>query len=975
MAVNYDEKILSTFGKRPVKSASPEEPDTIEDGVFVVDPNKIVTEDDTIIPRYVKQEDLVMYANITARLNPDNAIIDDGGESTKTITIGSVGVNFLNPLAKAPKDNLGNIQFGDKKNKDYFTTEWSDYFTSNAEQGNFFDPETFGISNIDVTHNASLTPIIRVEFIDVQGRTLLERGDDPSNPYNIFYRFPYPLFTLTIKGYFGKAIEYPLSMTKTSTTFDATTGNYLIRAEFLSRTFSIYNNFSMVYAYAAPYMYERSDVPGSYLGKRLLTALYQKQNAAYMELYGADSNEYKKHEFTKYPSILDLTRAQSVLGYETLNIEGKLAEIATNKEKALNSYGRLDTAYNNGMAQVKSDQAWNGAILEKNNNDKYYLKNETIELLKSDTLTDLSMNSFPDPYGIFGEYAGVLSEMNEGDAGVSPELKTAIYNAVTNSAILPEGYRKIISKDDLNSYLREELILMYYTDSNDETELGKMYYTPIYYIELHRTISKVISEFYDREENSVIDNLGFSLKESLGYVPNMANVLRILMNNMQIFLTMLNLVALNASKQIADSSDRRDNQERFGEYEIDNGSPGDKRFFPFPNYFKKRFDTDAEDFVWEKTYPWTNKTVNWFEVQFIEEINNAIKKLVALDGKIDSQSETDIQFIVEQSKKIRTEVVSDKKIALLTTLLVVNNLEFYNDQQTPRETAFEFMEKVLLFSTLGYINTSGDSTKINDITKLFVDHEFDLVERRYGNKEPNDLHQFYNDLSVFVGWDVGIEGSDTPTNYDRVCSELVNGTAIDNATGDGFTVNTNNLAVVNNINNLLPELKSVIASNYTVDQLKDVYAKIDNVVNSATDINEFRKFYQYNPLRYKNRKNTTTSVVRSLFFDGLDAHDQYDGFSDTLNEYATKLQAYKKTSLVSANNGYLYPLNTENTDVLNFTVNGRIEANDTNSTPLTFALKTDDLLKESKLGVGFSGLILDSGKKITTGTKYSKVRI
>ncbi len=216
MAVNYDEKILSTFGKRTVKSASPEEPDTIEDGVFVVDPNKIVTQDDTIIPRYVKQEDLVMYANITARLNPDNAIIDDGGESTKTITIGSVGVNFLNPLAKAPKDNLGNVQFGSKKNKDYFTTEWADYFTSNADQGSFFDPETFGISNIDVTHNASLTPIIRVEFIDVQGRTLLERGDDPGNPYNIFYRFPYPLFTLTIKGYFGKAIEYPLSMTKTS---------------------------------------------------------------------------------------------------------------------------------------------------------------------------------------------------------------------------------------------------------------------------------------------------------------------------------------------------------------------------------------------------------------------------------------------------------------------------------------------------------------------------------------------------------------------------------------------------------------------------------------------------------------------------------------------------------------------------------------------------------------------------------------
>lgn len=970
MAVNYNEKILSTFGKRTVKSTVATEPDTIEDGVFVVDPNKIVTEDDTIIPRYVKQEDLVMYANITARLNPDNAIIDDGGDSTKVVTIGTVGVNFLNPLAKAPKDGLGNIQFGDKKNKDYFTTEWSDYFTSNAEQGSFFDPETFGISNIDVTHNASLTPIIRIEFIDVQGRTLLERGDDPSNPYNIFYRFPYPLFTLTIKGYFGKAIEYPLSMTKTSTTFDASTGNYVIRAEFLSRTFSVYNNFLMIYAYAAPYMYERSDVPGSYLGKRLLTALYQKQNAAYMEKYGADSVEYKKHEFIKYPTILDLTRAQTVLGYETLNVGDKLKEISANKEKALDSYGKLDTAYNNGLTKVKSD--WDGSILEKNNSDKYYLKNETIEFLKSDTLANLSTSSFPEVYDIFTDYATVLSGMNEGESAISSELKTAIYDAVISSTSLPEEYKKIINKDDLKSFIREELILIYYTDSNDDSELSKIYFTPIYFTELHKTISKVVSEFYDKEETTVIDNLGFQLKENLGYVPNMANVLRILMNNMQIFLTMLNLVALNASKQISDNLDRRDNQERFGEYEIDNGSPELKRFFPFPNYFQKKFDTNTEDFVWEKIYPWTTKTVNWFEVQFVEEIYKALKKINELGpGKIDSQSETDIQFQFEQAKKIKNAVVSDKKLALLTTLLVVNNLDFYNDQQTPRETAFELIEKIMLFSTLGFINTAGDPTKINEITKLFVDHEFELIERRYANKEPNDLHQFYNDLSVFIGWNVGIEGSDTPTNYDRISSELVNGTSATEA----FTVTTNNVAVVNNINNILPELRTLLTTNYTVNQLKDLYAKIDNVVNSATDINEFKKLYQYNPLNYKNRKNTTTSTVRSLFFNGLDAHDQYDGFSDHLNEYGAKLQSYKKTSLVSANNGYLYSLNTENTDVLNLTVNGRVEANDSNSTPLTFALKTDDLLKDGKLGVTLGGLNLDSSKKITTGTKYSKVRI
>ena len=971
MAVNYNEKILSTFGKRTVKSTTGE-PDTISNGVFVVDPNKIVTEDETIIPRYVKQEDLVMYANITARLNPDNSIIENGDQSS-VVTIGRVGVNFLNPFSTAPKDSSGAINFGDKKNKDYFTTEWSDYFTSNSEQGTFFDPETFGISNIDVTHNASLTPIIKIEFIDVQGRTLLERGDDPYNPYNIFYRFPYPLFTLTIKGYFGKAIEYPLSMTKTTTTFDSSTGNYVIRAEFLSRTFSVYNNFLMIYAYAAPYMYERSDVQGSYLGKRLVSALYQKQNDEYAKLYGKDTPEYLKHEFVKFPTILDLTRAQTVLGYETLSIEDKLKQINKDKEKALGFYGELDTAYESGLKSQLEN--WETNILIKNKRDgKYFLKQETIDLLKSDELPDLSMTNFPAPYEIFYGYNDVLTSMNDGDNGVSAELKTAIFNAVIADTSIPEGYKSGLDITNLNSLIKESLLLLFYTDSNDESKLNEIYYTEIYFKQLHKTISKVLSEYYDKEETTIVDNLGLQLKENLGYVPNMSNVLRILMNNMQVFLTMLNLVGLNASKQLMDDAGRRTNQEKFGEYDIPTNSPGDKRFYPFPNYFKKKFDTNTEDFIWEKVYPWTRKTVNWFEVQFVEEIYRALERLKKLpkDG-IDSQTEADILFQIEEAKKVKGNVISDKKIALLTTLLVVNNLDFYNDQQSPRETGLEFIEKIMLFSTLGYINTAGDVTKINDITKLFVDHEFDLIERRYANKDANDIHDFYSNLGVFIGHNV-YEGTETPTNYDRICNEFVNGTVV--TTGGNYTNETNGVAIVNNINNIIPELKALLSTNYTISELRDLYVKVDNIINQATDITEFKKLYQYNPLKYKNRKNPNQGqTTRSLFFNGLDAHDMYDGFSDYLNDYSTKLQAYRKTSLVSANNGYFYSLNTENVDTLNFIVNGRVEANDSNSTPLTFALKTDELLKDGKLGMEFGGLNLDNTKKITSGTKYSKVRI
>jgi hypothetical protein len=206
-----------------------------------------------------------------------------------------------------------------------------------------------------------------------------------------------------------------------------------------------------------------------------------------------------------------------------------------------------------------------------------------------------------------------------------------------------------------------------------------------------------------------------------------------------------------------------------------------------------------------------------------------------------------------------------------------------------------------------------------------------------------------------------------------MCSELVNGTAIDTSDNRLFSVNTNDVAVVNNINNLLPEFKALLATNYTIDQLRSFYDKVDAIINSATDINEFKKLYQYNILRYKNRKNPNSGqTVNALFFDGLDAHDQYDGASNHLNNYAAKLNDYKKTSLVSANNGYFYSLNVDKGDLLNFTIDSKVEANDTNSTALTFALKTDSLLKDTNY-VG--GVNLDGSKKITSGTKYSKVKI
>ena len=956
MASNYNEKILSSFGKRDKKSTNPNEPDEKVNGIFVVDPNRLVDSENAIKPRYVKQEDLVMYANITARLNPDSSIIDngDGGEQG-TITIGKVGVNFLNPLQTSKKGTNGDINFDGFKNK--FTTGWSDYFTSNENEDSFYDPETFGISNIDVTHNASLVPIIKVEFIDVQGRTLLERGDDDTNPYNIFYRFPYPIFTLTIKGYYGKAIEYPLSMTKTSTTFDSTSGNYVIKAEFLSRTFSVYNNFLMAYAQVAPYMYLKNGTNNDYLGKRILKGLYQKQNKNYEKLYGKDSLEYKKYEFTKYPSIQDLSRAKDTLDYDSLSLANELSVI---KENSIISTS-LSLALNEALSNIRIKDKESGGTnteqylikpnAEDNESPFFYLRlgfiNEIIE-----GGVDAYIQESLDPEQL--NTNGIFSDMDEYITGVNnienepqmQEVRESILDKVlkNKNAIFPSKYiNKVKQLKNDNRPLSEVLIndeLFGYnlTSTKTEESLGKVYYTFKDFKELHNLVTKTLNEFYQKLETTKVDNFTFKLKEKIGYVPNMSNVIRILMNNMQAFLSMLNLVGLNAAKQLEGYGDRRELQNKFGET-INGG------YYPFPNFYEKKYNTETEDTLIQKRYPGGSDTKEWFEVQFVEEIFRALDRLKEVPG-IDSDSLDSYEY--KDSIPKVTNVESDRKFGLLSTLLVENNLDYYNIKQTGSESYYEMLQKITMFSNLGFLNTNVSDIDIEDISKIIVDHEYDLIERRIAIASKESREQYLNDI-------FSINNPDDEEGYKYFCEIRV--------TKRGF--NNNYIAIINQSNEHIKAIKESIKpyTSYDTEEIRRLYNNIEGKIGEAVNLNEFKRLYDYEPLNYKNLKSSNgLSGINSLFFKGLDYHDEYEGYSVSLNKFNDKLN--NSGSTVTPVGYYGKKPNLKFSDATgNYTINDKVASNDKNSNALALSIKTDNMLG------------LNQSKKNNSAVRYSKINL
>ena len=73
--------------------------------ITIVDPNKVVDLDGNVKERYVKQENLVMYANLECRVLPRTklAVGSANGDAIQTVSLASI--NFLNPGGKGLLDN------------------------------------------------------------------------------------------------------------------------------------------------------------------------------------------------------------------------------------------------------------------------------------------------------------------------------------------------------------------------------------------------------------------------------------------------------------------------------------------------------------------------------------------------------------------------------------------------------------------------------------------------------------------------------------------------------------------------------------------------------------------------------------------------------------------------------------------------------------------------------------------------------
>ena len=180
--------------------------------IFLVDPNPPGM---GMIP----PEDMFIYVKFSAFERNRSDLVETIGEINFIAT--EVNYNAEGEIEPSPQ-------------KTYATTNYSKIGgTVDANSRGIL--EGFGIKSIDIKYDASLVPQVDITFTDIRGASLFDviDNDNRKSPYSIFFKMPYPIFKLSVKGYFGKTVDYCLHMTNWTSNFDGSTGNFDISANFV----------------------------------------------------------------------------------------------------------------------------------------------------------------------------------------------------------------------------------------------------------------------------------------------------------------------------------------------------------------------------------------------------------------------------------------------------------------------------------------------------------------------------------------------------------------------------------------------------------------------------------------------------------------------------------------------------------------------------------------------------------------------
>ena len=681
--------------------------------IVLIDPNSVRDSNGVKKDRVIKQENLVMYANLIAKSVPRTklAVGQDLESSVNNTTIASI--NFLKPTDKNTFDTSYTDEFtgaGSTQGQGINQIKFNN--GQNPQQTNFVDTQTLGIRDINVDIKFNGVPTVTMTLVDVQGRSLFQTGGN--SPYSVFLYYPYPLFELVLKGFYGKAIKYELMLLNFQASFEAATGNYVVNLKFIARTSAMLDDIRLGYLFALPHMYNQYTVPNvpTVNTTNSGTASVQQNGTGVTTEVTVDTTskgyskikqvfeEYKrKGLIDKNVPVLTLNEMSIKLTKYTEFLNDEFEKLDFTNIVALERYKQSLDRFSNTIVEWGQTNLESNKVLVLNNS----FNNIKLYPLKQLTngLNGVTIQSNVDLSGkVETQLTSILKVGYEEFQSVPTELCKSI--TLDQKAFNVNFFKEKFSVEDINfqdTYFKQRgkqitnpntdvdfikfkldlenelrnngtLLTINATGNIDVTIGNKYYYTLDKEIETIKNINGQIIQKYKQESerlNQVLkDKVKTSGNVNLQFRPTVRNVIGAIMASVDAFYQLMDDVHTNAWNQRENTARLKSilttNPSQEGKNIIQTTTTKNSNYFvyPWPQFVQKKETSGKVEY--EITYPGARATsestqaynpVIWPEVEFVEEY---LKGVLEKDRNFTTDIKPNTELIVKYTPEHAIEI-------------------------------------------------------------------------------------------------------------------------------------------------------------------------------------------------------------------------------------------------------------------------------------------------------------------------------
>jgi hypothetical protein len=771
--------------------------------ITIVDPNKVIDSNGIVKERLVNHENLVYYVNLECKVLPRTKLAVGVANNDTIQTIAVAKINFLKQGDKDFLDNsytdeltgknslngagTNQVKQEDVKNPNNPNDSFIRQTITTGGKSGAENNGLLGITSVFIKQGLDFLPVVNVTLEDIKGRALFEAADN--SLYAAFFNLPYPLFQLTIKGYYGKAVKLPLMLQSFNSRYDTYSGNFKVDLKFYTYKYTMISEVPMGYLLAVPHMY--------------------KSRIQIQPTKGSTNTNFEKVEdgtvSRGYEKIKELYSEYKSKGL----IPDDFPELTINQmRERLENFitNEMDKFTKQNMAPLNDVNEYSDLLKEYAGNVYYYntgtiswfnkymdTKNFFVSKTGLEIYTFKSNFSRQDRENAKTELEGYISSYNKqlnqnktvglnGEYTINNKTKKIENTSkISYNTFIPEPFKpdtdidikltylknKKTKKDpdqtELNAYKSEilknlalsssftykngslDLVteFFYFTSPDILQSQGTVNNKPLIgvnsFIDNINLLAKQLQVFTEQIESELTDalsNLITSNSSGIGFVPNIRNVLSVIFANGEAFLRLMDDVHIKAwnlndtKTQLAVRKEAILNP-LVANATQDNKTPGidnDTPIYPWPQMIKQTTGTDNQE-LYEIVYPGDNLVINQTKAY----LPDYWPEVEFVEEFVSGFTERDSELPILPTTQ--NEETEPQRLSLNAIEFPISNQVYSNKEEV--KFFYEIYERALFVSYYSRLNRGINLILQSDVTSnILSDADAENIIKSLSNDNP-----------------------------------------------------------------------------------------------------------------------------------------------------------------------------------------------------------------------------------------------